>query len=114
MLEARALARAALLADHLTDALQLSGHLLIGGNNFVEAVRDLAFDAGPGVWQTDGEVTVPHVAQRAQDYGQTELFPMTVFAVLRGPRGTVFHHGSLRGFIGRLPAAFSFHGEFLA
>ncbi len=41
-MKARALACLAFLADDLPDALQFLRHLLIGGDNFVERVRDLS------------------------------------------------------------------------
>ncbi|MGT2437520.1 hypothetical protein ACU4GH_18695 [Bradyrhizobium betae] len=43
--EFHALARLAFAADHLADQLELLRHALVGGDDFIESVGDLAVDA---------------------------------------------------------------------
>ena len=45
--EAGALPRAAFLADHLPDALEFLGHVLVGGDDLVEGVGDFSGQAEP-------------------------------------------------------------------
>ena len=64
--ELDALAGLALLADHIAHALQLLGHALVGGDDVVEGVGDLAGDAGLVAGQADGKVAGLHRLQRLQ------------------------------------------------
>jgi len=70
--EAHALPRLALAADHLADARQLLRHLVIGRDDLVEAVGDLAFDAGPVGGQAGGEVAVGHGGERGKELAAIE------------------------------------------
>ena len=67
LVEAGALAGSAFLADDLADALQFLGHLLVGRNDLVERVGDLAFQTGPRTWQTDREIAVAHGVQAGEN-----------------------------------------------
>ena len=73
LLEARALAGLAFFADGLADALQLARHLLVGGDDVVEGVGDLAFKAGPGDGQPDGEVAFRMVCRLARISARSSL-----------------------------------------
>ena len=68
--EAHALAGVALAADNLADALELLGHALIGGDDFIEGVGDLAHDADPVAGHARREVADPHRLQRVQQFPQ--------------------------------------------
>jgi hypothetical protein len=65
LLKSCPLPRSALFANNLADAFQLPSHLLVGCNNLVESIRHLAFQAGPGVGQSDRKVPVSHLSQCA-------------------------------------------------
>ncbi len=67
LMEARALARSALLSDHLADALEFLRHLLVGGDDLVEGVGDLSRQARPGARQAHGKIAVAHRLQARQD-----------------------------------------------
>ena len=54
----------AFAADALADALELLRHALVGGDDLVERVGDLAFDAEPVARHADREVADPHRLQR--------------------------------------------------
>ena len=64
--ELDALPGLALLADHAADAVQLGGHLGVGGDDLVERVGDLAVEAGPVAGQAHREVAVPQRKQRIE------------------------------------------------
>ena len=64
---AHALPRLALLADRLADSLELGGEPLVGGDDVVERVGDLAADAAPVGREPRREVAVAYRAQRAED-----------------------------------------------
>ena len=67
-----ALAGLALLPDDAADALQLVGELLVGGDDLVEGVGDLAVDAGPVPGELDREVAAPDPLQGRQELGAVE------------------------------------------
>ena len=64
--ELHALARAAFLADHLADALQLLRHILVRADDVVEQRRDLGHDAVMVARQAHGEVACAHRLQGVQ------------------------------------------------
>src|SRR4029077_5374325 len=70
LLESHAFARAALLADHLADAIEFASHLLIGGDDVVERIGDLASEAGPSAGQAGGEITVAERSEAGLDYAE--------------------------------------------
>ena len=69
LLDADALAGLAFFADRLANALQLQRHLLVGGDDLVEVVGDLAGQSGPGDGQAHAEVAVLHGLQALQNHG---------------------------------------------
>jgi hypothetical protein len=64
------LAGFALFADGLADALELAGHLFVGGDDLVEVVGDLAGEAGPGAGEAHAEVAIFHGLQAHQNDGE--------------------------------------------
>ena len=68
--EADTLAGAALAAHHLPDPFELLGHALVGGDDFIERVGDLAEDADPVARHADGKVADPHGLQRMKEFRQ--------------------------------------------
>ena len=68
--ELHALAGLALAADDLADALELLRHALVGGDDLVEGVGDLAEQADLVAGHPDREVADPHGLQRAQEIMQ--------------------------------------------
>src|SRR5215469_2468685 len=60
MIEADALARLALLAHDLAHLLELLCHALVGGDDLVEAIGDLAGDAGLVARQANREIADAH------------------------------------------------------
>ncbi len=78
MVEPGALARPALLADHLPDALQFLRHLLIGGDNFIERIGDLAGQAGPGAREANGEVAIAHGLKTGENEAQVRGRQLTI------------------------------------
>ena len=69
---AHPLPRLALLADRLADALELAREPLVGGDDVVEGVGDLAADAGPLAREPGGEVAVAHRTERAEDFAEVD------------------------------------------
>ena len=68
-MKARALAGPSLLADDLPDALQLLGHLLVGGDDFIKRVCDFAGESRPRAREPYGKVSVAHgLARTGQDH----------------------------------------------
>ena len=65
-LEGHALAGLAFPAHHAPDMLELLRHPLIGGDDVVEGVGDLAGDAGLVAGHADGEVADPHRLKGAE------------------------------------------------
>ena len=61
-----ALAGLALAADDLADALELLRHALVGGDDLVEGVGDLARDAGPVARQPHAKIPYLHGLQGLQ------------------------------------------------
>ncbi len=68
--EPHALAGLAFAADHLADALELLRHALVGGDDLVEGVGDLAGDADLVAGHADGEVADAHGLQGMQEVVQ--------------------------------------------
>ena len=66
--EAHALAGLAFPADDLADALELLGHALVGGDDLVEGVGDLADDADLIARHPHREIADPHRLQRLQQF----------------------------------------------
>ena len=60
-------------ADALADALELLRHPLVGGDDFVERVGDLAFDAEPVAGHPDREVADAHRLQRGKKLVKIEV-----------------------------------------
>ena len=69
-LKSHAFTGLAFLADRLPDALELRRHLLVGGDDFVEGVGDLAGQACPGTGQAHGEISVFHGLEILQNDGK--------------------------------------------
>src|SRR6185369_138488 len=72
LVEAGSLAGLAFLPDHLADALELLRHLLVGRDDVVERVGDLAVDAGQIAWKLDREVAAAHSLQRVEELPAVE------------------------------------------
>jgi hypothetical protein len=72
VVEFRALACPAGLSDDLADAFQFARNLLIGRDDLVEGLGDLAVHSGPIGRKLDGEISVPHVLQSAQELAPVE------------------------------------------
>ncbi len=68
--EADTLAGAAVAAHHLPDPFELLGHALVGGDDFIERVGDLAEDADAVAGHADGKVADPHGLQRMKEFRQ--------------------------------------------
>src|SRR4051812_9739396 len=66
--ELHALARLALAAHHLADQLELLRHALIGGDDVVESVGELAVDAEIVAAHAHGEIAVAHGLQGEQQF----------------------------------------------
>ena len=62
--EPNALLGLALPADHLADPLELLRHALIGGDDLVERVGDLALDAEPVAGHAHREIADAHRLKR--------------------------------------------------
>ena len=62
----------AVLADHLAGTLELARHALVGGDDLVERVGDLAGEAGLVARQPHREIAVAHRLQRAQQLAHVE------------------------------------------
>jgi len=63
----------ALLADHLAEIRQLGGHALVGLDDLVERVRNLARDAHPRQRQAHREVTFLQAGERREKRGHVQL-----------------------------------------
>ena len=59
--------RLALATDELADAIDLLGHALIGCNDVIESIRDLAEEAVFLAGHPHGKVAGTHCAQRLQE-----------------------------------------------
>jgi hypothetical protein len=68
--ELDALAGLALAADDMADAVELLRHALVGGDDLVEGVRDLAEDAGLAARHAYREIAHAHGLQRIQELVQ--------------------------------------------
>ena len=69
-MEPRALGRPAFFSDCLPDARKFARHLLIGGDNFIECIRDLSVQARPVTGEANREIAVPHGLQAGQDHAE--------------------------------------------
>ncbi len=69
-MEFSAFARSSFFPDHLPDAPQFLGHLLVGGDDVIERVGDLSLDADPSSGETHREIAVAHRLQRHEDNAQ--------------------------------------------
>ena len=80
--ELDALAGLALAPDDLADMLELLRHALVGRDDLVEGVGDLAGEAGPVARQPHREVADPHRLQRVQQLvaGRSRSPPITISA----------------------------------
>ena len=67
-----ALAGLALAADDLPDMLELLRHALVGGDDLVEGIGDLAGEAGLVARQPHREIADPHRLQRLKQLGQID------------------------------------------
>ena len=65
-------ARLALPSDDLADVLELLGDALIGGDDGIESIADLARDAGLRPRQTHREIAGLHRMQRVEQFVQIE------------------------------------------
>ena len=72
-----ALTRLAFLADDLTDAVELFGHALVGENDFVEDVGDLAGEATPVRGQARRKIAVAHRAQCFEHFAQLRTLSLS-------------------------------------
>jgi hypothetical protein len=63
----------AFLADHLAGTFQLACDALIGSDDLVERIGDLAADAGAVARQAHGEVAVAHSLQGPQQLLQVDI-----------------------------------------
>ena len=70
--EARALPGRSLFADDRSNAFELFGHPLVGGNNIVEGVGGLTRETRPIQRQPYGKITIPHRLQRAKQFANVE------------------------------------------
>ena len=61
----------AFAADHLADPLDLLGHALVGGDDFIKGIGDLAHDADAVAGHAHREIADPHRLQRMQQLGQS-------------------------------------------
>ena len=104
--EAHALPGAAFAADHLADPLELLGHALVGGDDLIEGVGDLAHDADAVAGHAHGEIADPHRLQRVKQFGQPAGIGLGVavdvlLADLGGRKGgTVGRCGAINVFSG--------------
>ena len=67
-MEASALGGSAFFADGLPNAGEFARHLLVGGDDFIEGVGDLAREPGPVSRKADGKISVSHRLKARQDY----------------------------------------------
>ena len=72
-----ALTRLAFLADDVTDAVELFGHALIGENDFVEHVGDLASEAAPVRRQARRKIAVAHRTQCFEHFAQLRTLSLS-------------------------------------
>ena len=84
-----AMARLSVLADDLTGALELACQLLIGGDDLVEGVGDLAGEAGVITRQAHGEIAVAHGLEGAQQLALIESRLLRCCAAIRGADGAL-------------------------
>jgi hypothetical protein len=63
LVESRAFPRFPLLAHDLPDALELFSHLLVGGDDLIERIRDLALQPRPVTREAHGKFSIAHGLQ---------------------------------------------------
>ena len=68
--EAHALAGPAFAAHHLPDPFELLGHALVGADDLVKGVGDLAHDADPVAGHAHREIADPHRLQGVKKFRQ--------------------------------------------
>ena len=69
-------ARLALATHHLADMRELRGHALVGRDDFVECVGNLALQPGPVARQAHREIADPHGLQGMQQLVHAEGMPV--------------------------------------
>ena len=82
--KADALPGLALAADDLADPLDLLGHALVGGDDLIKGIGDLAHDADAVAGHAHREIADPHRLQRVKQFRQPA--GVAVEAVLGGMR----------------------------
>ena len=55
-------------ANDLADALQLPCHALVGGDDFIESIGNLTFDADVVAGQANGKIPAPHGLQGGEQF----------------------------------------------
>ena len=75
VLHPAALGDLAFLADDLRKALELLGHLLVEGDDFVEEAGDLAVDAVDVFGKANGEIAAAQRAKRADELAAIDKVP---------------------------------------
>ena len=104
--EADALAGAALAPDHLADPLELLGHSLIGGDDIIEGVGDLADDADAVAGHAHGKIADLHRLQRVEEFGQPAgigagvVVGVILGSLVCGRYGSIGGGGANNGFSG--------------
>jgi hypothetical protein len=69
-MEASALAGSSFLTYYLPNPLQFLRHLLVGGNDGIEGVGNLASQSGPGARKAHGKIAIPHGLQASQNHAE--------------------------------------------
>ena len=95
--EADAVADLARLADQLADAFELGGHPVVGGDDGVEGVGDLAGEADAVAREAHGEVSVAHRLQGEQQLSRLQFTPCRLPWRIDGCPASS-HHDSWRAF----------------
>src|ERR1700722_4662155 len=79
--------RLALLAHRLADTIELKRHLLVGTDDLIEGIGDLACEAGLVAGQAYRKIAIAHRLQRAQQLTQVQSRLMIRAVGLRRLRG---------------------------
>ena len=77
--KAHALAGLAFAAHHLPNALELSRHALVGGDDLIEGIGDLAHEADLVACHAHREITDAHRLQGMQELAQLFVFAAVNF-----------------------------------
>ena len=88
----------AFAADDLADALELLRHALVGGDDIVEGIRDLAEDAVLLNSHSYGEVSAAHCAQGLQQILQFDR-SRCIASIVAGPARPFFGEHAIGGFL---------------